>query len=360
MTKSPFFQTLLAKSIPLVAALFLVSLWATGCPAPTNNEQATETTTEKVADGSTESTPEATAEKQVEATPETQAEATPETQAEATPETQAEATPEATGSLYQRLGEEAGIQKVVGDFVNRVVADSKINGYFLNSTVDGQRFTGCLFKQIGQATGGPQKYDCKGMKETHQGMGISKQDFTDLVGHLVDSLKDAKVAQADIDAVVAVLAPMEKDIVEDADNNKTFYQRVGRRPGIEVVLNLFLVRVVKDTTVSTFFANVTNSDRFLTCFARLVCNVDGPCQYGKEPALGEKGADDKKPCLPMADAHKGLGISHQDFTTVVGHLVDSLKEAKVAQADIDAFSKGVVGTVCPDIVAVGKDQCAKP
>ncbi|MCK6509462.1 group 1 truncated hemoglobin [Myxococcota bacterium] len=352
MTKPPFFQTFFAKIIPLVAALFLVSLWSTGCPAPTNNEQATETTTEKVADGSTESTPEATAEKQ--------AEATPETQAEATPETQVEATPEATGSLYQRLGEEAGIQKVVGNFVERVVKDTKINGYFLNSTLDSTRFTGCLVKQIGQATGGPQKYDCKGMKETHQGMGVSKQDFTDLVGHLVDALKEAKVAQADIDAIAAVLTPMEKDIVEDADNNKTFYQRVGRRPAIEVVIADFLKRVLADTTISTFFANTLNTTRLNTCLVRLVCNVDGPCQYGKEPSFGELGPDDKKPCLSMANAHKGLGISHQDFTTLVGHLVDALKAAKVAQADIDSFSKGVVGTVCPDIVEVGKDQCAKP
>ncbi len=346
MTKPHFFQTFLAKIIPVVAALLIASLWTTGCPAPTNNEQVTETTTEKVADGSTETIPETTVE------------VPPETQVEKTPETQVEETPEATGSLYQRLGEEAGIQKVVGDFVGRVVKDSKINGYFLNNTLDATRFTGCLVKQIGQAVGGPQKYDCKGMKETHQGMGVSKQDFNDLVGHLVDALKDAKVAQADIDAIAAVLTPMEKDIVEDADNNKTVYQRVGRRPGIEVVIADFAKRVLADTTVSTFFANA-NADRFGTCLVRQVCNIDGPCQYGKEPASGEKAVDDKKPCLGMVDVHKGLGISHQDFTTVVGHLVDALKGAKVAQADIEALSK-VVGPMCSDIVEVGKDQCTKP
>ncbi len=354
MTKPHFAETFTAKIIPLIAALFLTTLWTVGCPAPTNTEKTTETAAEQTADGSTETTPEA----QAEATTEAQAEATPEAQAEATPEAQVEATPETTQSLYQRLGEEAGITKVVGDFVGRVVKDNKINGYFLNSTLDATRLTGCLVKQIGEATGGPQKYDCKSMKESHQGMGVSKQDFNDLVGHLVDALKAANVAQADIDVIAGVLLPMEKDIVEDADNNKTVYQRVGRRPAIEVVIADFVKRVVADAAINTFFASA-NADRLGTCLVRQVCSIDGPCLYGKEPAAGEKGVDSTKPCLNMLDSHKGLGISHTDFTVLIGHLVDALKAANVPQADIDALAK-VVGPMCSDIVEVEKEKCTTP
>ena len=70
------------------------------------------------------------------------------------------------------------------------------------------------------------------MKDSHAGMKVSMQDFNDLAGHLVAALSAAKVAQADIDAIVAAVSPMANDIVEDKTNNATVYQRVGRKPAI--------------------------------------------------------------------------------------------------------------------------------
>ena len=84
-------------------------------------------------------------------------------------------TPDAPGpgetTLYQRLGAEPGIRAVITDFVGRVVADPKINGYFLNSSVNGSRLVDCLVKQVGSATGGPEVYDCRSMSESHAGLG---------------------------------------------------------------------------------------------------------------------------------------------------------------------------------------------
>jgi len=41
-----------------------------------------------------------------------------------------------TATVYERLGKEKGVDDVVTDFLARVVADPKINGYFLNSTLE--------------------------------------------------------------------------------------------------------------------------------------------------------------------------------------------------------------------------------
>src|SRR5262245_23161798 len=79
--------------------------------------------------------------------------------------------------VYQRLGKASGVEAVVTDFLTRVKADPQINGYFLNSTLDEDHLKDCLVKQIGSATGGPEKYACRSMKEAHAGLGISKQDF---------------------------------------------------------------------------------------------------------------------------------------------------------------------------------------
>lgn len=258
-------------------------------------------------------------------------------------------------SLYDRLGGNAGITTVVGDFVGRVVGDPKINGYFMNNTVDGKHLTDCLVKQLGEATGGPEKYDCKDMKSVHEGMGISKADFDDLVGHLVAALQAAKVAQADIDTIAGVLLPMEKDIVENPMNNENIYQRLGRKPAVMTVIDNFIKRVTMDAEINGFFGTA-NVDRLKTCLVRQVCGATGgPCMYGKE-VDGEPGVAAANPCKDMKTVHTGMKddkmmpITKADFDALAGDLVEELKAAKVAQADIDAIV-GVLAPMCEDIVA---------
>jgi hemoglobin len=131
--------------------------------------------------------------------------------------------PPSAQTLYERLGSEAGITAVINGFVGRVVADPKINGFFLNASVN-SRLGPCLIKQVGALTGGPQKYPgagepadadgCRNMKDAHTGMGVSNSDFADLAGHLVAELKAKEVTQADIDMIVAALTPLAPDIIE--------------------------------------------------------------------------------------------------------------------------------------------------
>jgi truncated hemoglobin YjbI len=267
----------------------------------------------------------------------------------------------ATGgdSLYARLGENAGIKKAVEGFVNRVIGDPKINGYFLNKQVDGANLIACLVKQLGEATGGPEKYDCKDMKTTHAGMGISKADFDDLAGHLVAELTDLGVAKADIDTIVGVLAPMAADIVEDPTNDKTIYQRIGRKPAVQTVITNFAAKVVADATLNGFFAT-TDLDRLGTCLVRQVCEATGgPCKYGFEVDAGdiEKGVTADTPCRDMKSAHAAINASATpilitDFSKLVGHANEALMEAGVTAADIAAID-GALGPTCKDIVKDG-------
>jgi hemoglobin len=268
-----------------------------------------------------------------------------------------------TSTLYSRLGEGAGIRTVITDFVGRVVADPKINGFFLNSSVDGGRLIDCLVKQVGNATGGPEVYPdpagtpngCRDMKSSHAGLAISTQDFNDLVGHLVAALSEAGVAQADIDAIAGVLGPMKGDIVEDEASNATVYQRVGRKPAIGVVVDDFIGRVVADASINGFFAT-TDAARLRTCLVRQVCSIDGPCEYGQEVDGAEPGVGVASPCKDMASSHAGLTdsedspITIEDWSALVGHLVAALDGAGVAMADKTAVL-GALGPLCTDIVA---------
>jgi hemoglobin len=119
-------------------------------------------------------------------------------------------------SLYERMGGETVIIKVVDDFVANVVADPDIKDkhkkHFMEGDVAGLKKK--LVDQVGQATGGPQKYTGKNMRDAHQGLAITDKDFDALVADLTKALDNNKVGKAEQQELLGMLAPMRKDIVE--------------------------------------------------------------------------------------------------------------------------------------------------
>lgn len=129
-----------------------------------------------------------------------------------------DAPPMNTGSdLYKRLGSNAGIKKVVDDFIGIVVADNVINGFFANTAKSQERVDDLkmhLVNQIGQAVGGPEKYTGLSMKAAHVGMGIKDVHFNALVNDLVAALKKNNVSDADVNTIGGALVPLKSSIVE--------------------------------------------------------------------------------------------------------------------------------------------------
>jgi len=120
-------------------------------------------------------------------------------------------------SLYDRLGGKAAITAVVDEFVARVAADTRINGFFASTASDPARlktFKQHLVNQICEASGGPCKYTGKDMKTAHAGMGVSGADFNALVEDLVAALDKFKVGKTEKDQLLGALGPMKGDIVE--------------------------------------------------------------------------------------------------------------------------------------------------
>ena len=120
-------------------------------------------------------------------------------------------------SLYDRLGGKGAITAVVDEFVARVAADTRINGFFAKTAADPERlktFKMHLVNQICEASGGPCKYTGKDMKAAHMGMGVSGADFNALVEDLVGALDKFKVGKTEKDQLLGALGPMKGDIVE--------------------------------------------------------------------------------------------------------------------------------------------------
>ena len=114
-------------------------------------------------------------------------------------------------TLYERLGGRPAITAVVDDFVKNVAADRRINGFFANANIP--RLKARLVEQICQGTGGPCTYTGGDMRSVHAGMGIQSKHFNALVQDLGKTLNKFKVPAREQKELVAILAPMQRDIV---------------------------------------------------------------------------------------------------------------------------------------------------
>lgn len=116
------------------------------------------------------------------------------------------------GSLYERLGGIDSITAVVEHFRDRVAGDTRINQKFART--DLVRLRKMLIDQVCEAAGGPCTYTGRSMKEAHAGMGVTSGEFDALVQDLVGTLNHFKVGKKEQDEILAVLGPLEADIVE--------------------------------------------------------------------------------------------------------------------------------------------------
>jgi hemoglobin len=115
-------------------------------------------------------------------------------------------------SLYDRLGGKPAIEAVVDQFIQNVVADDRINGFFANA--DAKGLSAKLVDQICQASGGPCTYTGLDMKAAHQGMGVKDEHFNALVEDLVAALDKFNVPEKEKNELLGALGPMKGDIVE--------------------------------------------------------------------------------------------------------------------------------------------------
>src|SRR5207244_4698193 len=105
-------------------------------------------------------------------------------------------------SLWDRLGGEKNVKKVVKDFVKIAGDDPKVNltrdgKYKLDDkTLKVLEKTVVVF--VSSATGGPYQYTGPSMKEAHKGMGITDAEFDAAAADLKIALEKNGAKKADI------------------------------------------------------------------------------------------------------------------------------------------------------------------
>jgi hemoglobin len=135
-------------------------------------------------------------------------------------------------TLYARVGGEAGLEKIVADFLERAIQDPRVNWERKGVTKGGVLGIGSssatwadtpqsrtllaehLRQFLALATGGPARYGGKDIKLTHQGMRITNAEFDACIGDMKATLDRLQVATPEQKELLAILESSRPQIAE--------------------------------------------------------------------------------------------------------------------------------------------------
>lgn len=115
-------------------------------------------------------------------------------------------------SLYNELGGQTGIENIADRFVRLIIKDPRTEKHFEESDLD--RFYEKLVEQFCEVSDGPCTYSGDSMVEVHKGMKISEAEFNATVELLQEAMRDNKVTLSAQNRLLALLAPMRKEMLE--------------------------------------------------------------------------------------------------------------------------------------------------
>ena len=117
----------------------------------------------------------------------------------------------ANDALYQQLGGQPGLVVLMDDFMERLIADQRMNPFFKD--VDQKHVKEELVIQFCEVSGGPCKRKGSDMKKAHAGFDINKAAFNALVEVLQQSMDARGIPFGTQNRLLAQLAPMHREII---------------------------------------------------------------------------------------------------------------------------------------------------
>lgn len=115
-------------------------------------------------------------------------------------------------TLFEQIGGAEKLHAVVDDFVEVIMADDRINFTFAEAKLD--KFNKLLYEQLCELSQGPCKYTGRTMEESHRKLMIDDNMFNALAEDLYIAFEHQHVPYHVQNRMVALLAPMQKDIVK--------------------------------------------------------------------------------------------------------------------------------------------------
>jgi hemoglobin len=120
-------------------------------------------------------------------------------------------------TLFDRLGGVIAIATVVDDFVDRIMADPRLNA---NPAVNEAHhkippagFKYLVTEQVCEATGGPQRYTGRSMHESHAHLNITESEWQAFLDDFRQTLDKFQVPPSEQAELFAIVESTKGDIV---------------------------------------------------------------------------------------------------------------------------------------------------
>ena len=120
-------------------------------------------------------------------------------------------------SLYERLGGVYGIAVVVDDLIDRVMSDARLNANpavnEAHHKVPPAGFKYLVTEMVCWASGGPQKYSGRSMRDSHSHLNITPKEWEAFMDDLQQTLDKFKVPPGEQSELRAIVESTYGDIV---------------------------------------------------------------------------------------------------------------------------------------------------
>jgi truncated hemoglobin YjbI len=119
--------------------------------------------------------------------------------------------PSGAKTLYERIGGEPAVNAAVDLFYEKVIADDRINGFFVDLDMVAQANKQKKF--LTMVFGGPNDYTARDMRTAHAHLALNETHFNAVVELLGQTLQELGVSDSDINQVVGIASSVKDDVL---------------------------------------------------------------------------------------------------------------------------------------------------
>lgn len=114
-------------------------------------------------------------------------------------------------TLFERLGGETNVRKIVNDVLDKNSSNPLIAHHFSNIDMKGLKQKAFEFFAMG--TGGPHQYTGRDMRTAHANMNITVEEYDSATNDTLSALDENGIGQVEKNEVLAILEYLKGDIV---------------------------------------------------------------------------------------------------------------------------------------------------
>ena len=114
--------------------------------------------------------------------------------------------------MYQQLGGQTGLDRLVDSFINQIGHDEQIIHYFEHANIS--HFREGFINHLCVLTDGPCEYTRDSMVEIHTGMHINEADFNHVVDLLINAMNEQNIDHTVQNKILAKMAPLRSEIIK--------------------------------------------------------------------------------------------------------------------------------------------------